>query len=135
MERVIKFLVLTTLILCFIPVSYAENQPFDGVPQVKDLPRTEFSECIKTFPVTVEKLYYLTLAATNEHNFEIREMQTKAGYIIFETGYRKFLASIIYVSANKSMLKITPYSGNYDFSPDIPKKVFSYIETYQNSKF
>ena len=138
MERIIKSLVVFVILsLVCLPVRVSAEEPLsDSVLQVKkELPHTEFSSCIKTFPLTVEKLYYLTLAATNEYNYEIRELQSKSGYIIFETGYRKFLASIIYVSANKSMLKITPYSGNYDFSPEIPKKVFSYIETYQNEKY
>lgn len=104
-------------------------------PAAAAKPNTEFSTCTKTFPVGVEKLFYLTLSAANEYDYKIKEIQTKSGYIIFETGYRKFLASVIYVSSEKSMLKITPYSGNYDFSPEVVQKVFNYITQYQNTQF
>ena len=93
------------------------------------------SQCIKTFPVSYDKLYYLTLSGINENNYSIKELQTKSGYIVFETGNRKYLASIVYVSSANAMLKITPYSGNYDFPLEVPQSVFKYIETYQAAKF
>lgn len=135
MERIVKTLAILSFLVLFSAVVWAGETAFDEKPVVKELPHTEFTECAKTFPVTVERLYYLTLGAASEYNFDIKELQSKGGYIIFETGYRKFLASIIYVSANKSMLKITPYSNNYDFSPEIPQKVFKYIELNQNIKY
>ena len=136
MERITKVVTLFVLITLFCSSSvFSEEQFYDAPKQVKEVTATEFSQCVKTFSVTVEKLYYLTLGACSENNFEIKEIQSRGGYIIFETGYRKFLASIIYVSSNKSMLKITPYSNNYDFSPEIPQKVFKYIELNQNMKY
>ena len=108
------------------------SQPAESIGQVVN---PELSNCIKTYPIAYDKLYFLTLAGINEYNYQIKELQTKGGYIIFETGNRKFLASIVYVSSAKSMLKITPYSGNYDFKIEIPQNIFKYIETYQNQKF
>ena len=107
----------------------------DEVKPAAEVNNPELLDCVKTFPIPYDKLFYLTLTGVSANNFELKEMQTKSGYIIFETGYRKFLASIVYVSSMKSMLKITPYSGNYDFDPSVPKKMFSYVEMYQNVKF
>ena len=132
MERVIKFLVCLMLIftagIC-VPVFADEVQTSSQVNN------PELLECVRTFSIPYDKLFYLTLTGVTENNFELKEMQTRSGYIIFETGYRKFLASVVYVSSSKSMLKITPYSGNYDFDPSVPKKMFAYIDTYQNVKF
>ena len=131
MERILKLLLIITLIVQ--PVAFAEeqpNQPMDTAPVMK--PYTDFSECIATFPVGVEKLINLTLCGINALNYQVKEIQTKSGYIIFETGYRKYLASIIYVSSTKSMIKITPYSGNYDFSVEVVKKLFNYISENLN---
>ena len=134
MERTIKKIVLFLFIIILCSgLCYAQEEVNPANLIIK--PSTEFSQCTKTFPVEVEKLFYLVLSATNEYNYELKEIQTKSGYIIFETGYRKFLASIIYVSSNKSMLKITPYSGNYDFPPEVVSKVFNYVEKYQNVQF
>jgi hypothetical protein len=137
MERITKVFATAFILITIICSSsiLAEEQFSDAQTQIKAPLQTEFTQCVKTFPVTVEKLYYLTLGACSEYNFEIREIQSRGGYIIFETGYRKFLASIIYVSSNKSMLKITPYSNNYDFSPEIPQKIFKYIELNQNIRY
>lgn len=122
MERVIKFMVLLFLGMALHLPVYAQVH--------------ELSECIKTFPIGYEKLYYLTLSAVSEYNCAIDEIQTKGGYIIFKTeNKQKFLASIVYVSASKSMLKITPCDGNYDFTQEILQKIFSYIEQYQTKNF
>jgi len=107
------------------------------VSQVKTTTKQAvMSDCIKTFPIGFEKLYYLTLAAANEYNYNIDEIQTKSGYIVFSiAGKRKFLASIIYVSSSKSMLKITPYDGIYNFTTETPQNIFKYVELNQNKTF
>ncbi len=131
MERAIKRLLLILIVVLLAHASVFSQEV--GNPDnmlIKN--HTEFFQCTKTFPIGIEKLFYLVLSAANEYNYELKEIQTKGGYIIFETGYRKFLASIIYVSSVKSMLKITPYSNNYDFSPEVVNKVFGYIEKYQH---
>lgn len=134
MERILKIL-LITFIIAQPAISAEVNKTVQtNTTQTQNVeivkPYTDFSSCTKTFNTGVEKLFYIVLSAINDNDFQLREIQTKGGYIIFETGYRKFLASVIYVSSSKSMLKITPYSGNYDFSPDVVKKVFDYVNNY-----
>ena len=92
----------------------------------------ELSDCTKTFPVGFEKLYYLTLAGVNDCNYNIDEVQSKNGYVVFNTGGRKFLAAVIYVSSSKSMLRITPYNGNYEFDGAIPQNLFNYVIYSEN---
>lgn len=128
MERIIKLIVV--LFLCILPCMSVSAETMQQNRQVV------LSDCIKTFPIGFEKLFYLTLASTNEYNYNINEIQSKAGYIVFTTNTkRKFLASIVYVSSSKSMLKITPYDGVYNFSIDIPQKFFKYIELNQAKSF
>lgn len=130
MERIVK-LIFVVFILCFsVCAVQADNTT------VKPPVAASLSDCVKTFPIGYEKLYYLTLAATNEFDYQITEIQTRGGYIAFTTkNNQKFLASIIYVSASKAMLKITPYNGVYNFPSDIPQNFFKYIETYQAKNF
>ncbi|MCR5265844.1 MAG: hypothetical protein K6E29_04535 [Cyanobacteria bacterium RUI128] len=130
MERIIKILTVLLFLGVFVVPVYSN-------PAVSDtqVVKPELSNCIKIYPIPYDKLYFLTLTGINEHNYQIKEIQTKGGYIVFEIGNRKFLASIVYVSSSKSMLKITPYSGNYDFPVDVPQNIFKYIETYHNQKF
>lgn len=135
MERIIKSLIILLILACTNVSVYAYTQTTNQLQTINASFRTNFSECTKTFPIGIEKLFYLTLAGANQNNYQIKEIQTKSGYIIFETGYRKFLASIIYVSSSKSMLKITPYSGNYDFPPAVVQNLFNYIENNQSTNF
>lgn len=94
------------------------------------------TDCIKTFPIGFEKLYYLTLAGINQYNYKIKEMQTKSGFIIFTDNNNKtFLASIIYVSSTKSMLKLTPCDNTYNFTIHTPTNMFNYIEANQLKTF
>ena len=130
MERIIKFLVL--LFLIFIPCLPVISAPAAQTSQQQAV----LADCVKTFPVGFEKVYYLTLSAVNEYNYTINEIQTKSGYIVFTTNTkRKFLASIVYVSSSKSMLKITPFDGVYNFACEIPQKIFKYIELNQSKNF
>lgn len=130
MERIVKLF--SILILSFGLILPVYSEPSNPPAQTV---QPELSNCIKTYPISYDKLYFLTLASLNEHNYQIKEIQTKGGYIVFETGYRKFLASVVYVSSSKSMLKITPYSGNYDFPYSVVQNVFKYVELYQNQKY
>lgn len=123
MERIIKvfFVFIFSICLC--------------LPTMADTIQTKMavtSDCVKTFPIGFEKLYYLTLAATNQYNYKIKEMQTKGGFIIFTDNNNKtFLASVIYVSSSKSMLKLTPCDNTYNFTVGTPYNMFNYIEANQ----
>ena len=132
MERIVKTLIVLSLGL-FIP-AFADTQQVAQSPQQVQAQKTELMKCVRTFELPYDKLFYLTLAGLNEYNYKIKEIQTRSGYIIFETGYRKFLASIVYVSSQKSILKITPFSGNYDFNPTVIQNIFKYIDAGLNDK-
>lgn len=137
MERIVKLL-LALFILLSVSVCNVCAETSVTVQQQIVQPQVvqpTAADCIKTFQIPYNKLFFLTLAAANEYNYKIKEIQTKSGYIIFETGYRKYLAGIIYVSAEKSILKITPYSGNYDFPPNVPQSVFKYVEQYKDKTY
>lgn len=127
MERIVKTLLILSLGI-LMPAFADTRQPAKTPQQPVQAQKPELMKCVKTFPIAYDKLFYLTLAGINEYNYKIKEIQTRSGYIIFETGYRKFLASIVYVSSQKSILKITPFSGNYDFNPTVVQNVFNYID-------
>ena len=88
----------------------------------------EFNDCTKQYNIPPEKLYYLTACAINENRFEVLELQSKTGYILFKAAGKEFLASIVKLGTQKSMLKITPTDGNYYFAPGIVSNTFKYID-------
>ena len=131
MERIIKVL-LVVILLGAVSSVWAETpqQNVLGAPQTHTLP-----QCIKTFNVGYEKLVLLTEAAISDNNFNIVEMQTRGGYIVFTVGSYKFLATVMTFGANKAILKITPCNNNYTFPPGVIRNIFRYIETNQYKKF
>ncbi len=87
-----------------------------------------FQKCTKQYNLPPEKLYYLTIGSINANRFEIQEIQSKTGYILFSAVGKQFLASVIKLGTQKSMLKITPTNGNYYFAPGIVSNIFKYID-------
>ena len=70
----------------------------------------------------------MALASINANRFTIDEMQSKTGYILFTAVNKQYLASVVNVDANKSILRITPTNNNYFFAPGIVLNVFRYID-------
>lgn len=88
----------------------------------------DFSKCNASFEMNTEKLFYLTISAINANNFEIEEIQSKMGYILFRAVNKSFLASISNIDDSHSMLKITPADNVYFFPYGIVYNIFYYID-------
>ena len=93
----------------------------------------DFGACSRFFKFNSNKLFYLTLAGINANRFEIKEIQSKSGYILFIVGQRPFLASVVKVDSKNSMLKITPCNNVYIFPVGIVQNMFKYIELNANT--
>ena len=79
-------------------------------------------------------MFYLTVAAINANRFQIDEIQSKSGYILFTAVNKQFLASISNVNTNQGMLRITPADGIYYFQPGIVLNIFKYIDLNEGKK-
>ena len=93
---------------------------------------TNYRDCIKNFDITPEKLYYLTLSSISANKYYPIEAQTRAGYILFSTGKKEFLASITKGRGETAVLKISPSDNSYYFKPIIVENLFNYIDLKQN---
>ena len=116
------------------PVTKKSPPPALGttLPPVQPLP-VEVENCNKIFKTDRQKLFYLTLSSINANRFIIDEIQSKTGYTIFSVGERHFLASVITITPQASMLKITPCNNNYFFPVGIMQNMFRYIELNLNT--
>lgn len=83
--------------------------------------------CSKQFNTTSEKLFYLTLSALSKYNYQINEMQSKSGYILFTANNTSFLASVSKIDSNNSVLRIMPEKNNFYFPSIILSNIFNYI--------
>lgn len=131
MERVKKILIFSAVLILSVLPSYSE----EGAVSLSTLvtpQNVSFETCTKTFSMNNERLFYLTIAAVNANRFEIKEVQSKTGYILFSAVGKEFLASVITIDKYRSMLKITPANNNYFFAPGIVLNIYKYIDVNTN---
>ncbi len=147
MKNIILILVLT-LIISVLPAAAEEAtaEAEQQTQQTQEIPQFQpqnlstlvtpqnvsFDMCTRTFAMNSDRLFYLTIAAVNANRFEIKEIQSKTGYILFGAVGKEFLASVISIDKYRSMLKITPANNNYFFAPGIVLNMYKYIEVNSN---
>lgn len=93
-----------------------------------------FENCTKIFGINQEKLFYLTLASISANRFNIDEIQSANGYIIFSANRNKYLATISKIDKTNAILKITPCNNIYNFPPGIITNTFKYIDLNLTTK-
>ena len=124
MERIIVviFILLAGAVL---PV-FAEEPP--SISTLITTQLNKYQNCVKVFNTDNVTLYFLTIAAVNANHFEIEEIQSKAGNILFTAVNKQFLATVSNVNTNQSILRITPVDSNYYFQPGIISNIYKFIE-------
>ncbi len=128
MER-IKKVILTILVVFLTSIVPVKADEAPSIPLTVPV-NVAFNDCTRTYNVSAEKLYYLTLNAITANRFETKELQSKMGYVLFKAAGKEFLATVAYYSPTKSIVKITPANNNYYFAPVIVLNVFKYIDLY-----
>lgn len=104
----------------------ADVQP--SLSTLVSVQNVSFEQCTKIFKVDSENLFYLTISAINANRFNITEIQSKTGYILFNAVGKEFLANIVKIDDKNSILRITPVNNVYYFQPGIVLNIFKYIE-------
>ena len=129
MERTIKFLFsfLLVLTLAAVPANADEGLPVSTLITPQNV---DFKTCTRTYILPADKLFYMAIASVNANKFNIEEIQSKTGYILFTAVNKQYLASIVSVDSTHSMLKITPTNNNYFFPPGVVLNFFKYIDLY-----
>ena len=87
------------------------------------------ASCNKNYPVSADNLYMLTLSAINSTGqYEVVEMQSKSGYIMFRTLNKDYIATISKEGANTSSIKILPANSDFSSGTSIQKAIFDTID-------
>ena len=86
------------------------------------------SSCNKTYSISADELYLLTLSTLNgTGQFEVLEMQTKSGYILFQAEQKKYMATISKIGTNSSNIKILPANSDFSNGTVVQQAIFSEI--------
>ena len=126
MERTIKTFLITVLMLVAGNCAFAEDGM--SLSTLVTPQNIDYNICTRNYILTPEKLFYMAIASINANRFTIDEIQSKTGYILFTAVNKQYLASVVKVDSNKSMLRITPTNNNYFFAPGIVLNIFRYID-------
>lgn len=129
MERAIKFLLVLFVFLFFgtLPAKAEESMPISTLVTPQNV---NFNICTRTYILPPEKLFYLAVASANANKFDVEEIQSKTGYILFTAVNKQYLASVVKVDSTHTQLKITPTNNNYFFPPGVVLNFFRYIDLY-----
>ncbi len=129
MERTIKFLISFLFIVIFaaLPVHADDGLSLSTLITPQNV---DFNICTRTYILPADKLFYMAIASVNANKFNIEEIQSKTGYILFTAVNKQYLASIVSIDDKRSMLKITPTNNNYFFPPGVVLNFFKYIDMY-----
>lgn len=129
MERSIKYLkyLIAVILISFGTSVYAvgEQMSLSTLITAQNVP---FENCYRVYNTDNISLFFLALAAINANRFQVDEIQSKSGYILFTAVNKPFMVEVSNVNTNQGMIRITPADGNYYFQPGIVLNIFKFIE-------
>lgn len=133
MERILRVLFCAFVLFAFSVPAYSAGEEL-SLSTLISVQHVKYENCYKVFNTDNVSLFDLTIAAINANRFDIDEIQSKSGYVLFTAVNKKFLAMVSNVNTNQAMLRITPVDNNYYFQPGIVLNIFKYIELNQGQK-
>lgn len=126
MQKLIKLIFILSLFLYFSSEFNFNNIAFSD-ESFKSI-YVNVEDCTKIYPVNTEKLFFLTLSALSASRFNILEIQTRSGYILFRSYNKDFLAVISPKDYKNSQIRITPADNSYAFDRNILIKLFQHLD-------
>lgn len=109
-----KKIILTILFLCILSPIFADE--------------STLARHYKIFPKNPDELFLEALSALNQSKFEISEIQSQNGYILFSSGSKFYLLTVTKKYQNQTEVKILPQNSDFSISEEIAKQVFALIE-------
>ena len=102
MERIIVFIIIFVSLL-FLPVNAMQEGNLSTLITTQ---HNKYQNCVRVFNIDNVTLYYLTIAAINANRFQVDEIQSKAGNILFTAVNKQFLATVSNVNTNQALFII-----------------------------
>ena len=93
-------------------------------------------ECYKIYPVDADDLFMASLnVLSNNSRFEISEIQTKNGYILFTTGSKYYLLTVTRRYKNQSEVKVLPQNSDYSQGSGVASAIFTLLNDETKSRW
>ncbi len=133
MYKTLLVLIFTFIMFSLQPAFCAQEDTLEATYAQTAAIYTNYKDCIRLYKMPFGKLFYLTLSSVNANKYTILEMQSRNGYIIFETGGKEFLLNVMKKDKYYTFLRLSPADNNYYFSTTIPQNIFRYIDLNFNA--
>lgn len=116
MKRIVA--IFTVLTLC-LPV-FSESAPLE--------------KCFKSYSKGADDIYMLSISAINLNKYDILEMQSKSGYILFRAFSKDYLLSVSNKTSGSSV-KIVPANSNFSGGTGVQDSIFTTLDMTVASGF
>ena len=85
-------------------------------------------ECYKIYPADADNLFMASLnVLSNNNKFEISEIQSKNGYILFATGSKYYLLTVTRRYKNQAEVKVLPQNSDYSQGSSVAQAIFDLL--------
>lgn len=112
------------IIFTFLFVFAAQN--FSGVFAAQNT----LQDCYKIYGAEADSLFMNAISAINsDSRFEISEIQSKNGYILFLYGSKYYLLTLTKRYQNQTEIKILPQNSDFSQGSAVAQAIFSLIDT------
>ena len=92
-------------------------------------------ECYKIYSKDADLLFMSALSAINQSNkYEIAEIQSRNGYILFLYGSKYYLLTLTKRYQNQTEIKILPQNSDYLQGSAVAQNVFALIDSQLKSQ-
>ena len=83
----------------------------------------------KIYPKDADNMFMFALnAISSDSNYNISEIQTKNGYILFTSGSKYYLLKVTKRYKNQSEIKILPQNSDFTLGSSVAQNIFSLID-------
>ena len=89
---------------------------------------TLLGACVKEYPINHKELYLNALSAIGNNKFEILEMQSKSGLILFQAGRTEYVATVYVTKSGSSEIKILPINSNFTSGVEVQRAIFATLD-------
>ncbi len=109
MEKFLKYILICTFIIF--------NQVFASI----------LDESYKIYPIEADSLFMSSLNVLSNNKYEISEIQSKNGNILFLAGNKYYLLTVTRRYKNQSEVKVLPQNSDYSQGSSVANAIFNLL--------
>lgn len=86
-------------------------------------------DSMKNYGVSADNMFLTSLSILNSLNYEVLEIQSKSGYILFRAGAKDYILMVTALTPVTSNVKILPANSVFSTGSAVQKTIFGELDT------